>query len=120
MKENDLVHGEFGKWLESVEMSNTQASRFMKIVNEIPLSKLTDVGKISLNALYEIATLPEPEREKEHTLPSGETKTPDEMTVRELGRTIFWPTSRVGNTLRTATHRLRVTDPVGVKLVGTD
>ncbi|KEZ16282.1 hypothetical protein Lp90_0083 [Lactiplantibacillus plantarum] len=35
-------------------------------------------------ALYQIATLPEEERQKLHRLESGEEKTPDEMTVREL------------------------------------
>ncbi|WP_025696320.1 hypothetical protein [Paenibacillus durus] len=37
-----------------------------------------------LRALYEIATLPPEDRTRGHTLKSGETKTPDEMTVREL------------------------------------
>src|SRR5690625_4821348 len=84
VKENDLVHGEFGGWLESIEMSHTQANRFMKVYEELPDSKITHVGQIGLRALYEIATMPEEEREKEHTLSSGETKTVDEMTVREL------------------------------------
>src|SRR5690625_719899 len=84
VKENDLVHGEIGGWLESIEMSHTHANRFMKVYEELPDSKITHVGKIGLRALYEIATLPQEEREKEHTLSSGETKTPDEMTVREL------------------------------------
>lgn len=84
VKENDLVHGEFGKWLETIDMSHTQANRFMKVFDEIPQTKLTDVGQIGLNALYEIATLPQEEREKEHVTSKGETKTVDEMTVREL------------------------------------
>ncbi|WP_260865399.1 hypothetical protein [Staphylococcus cohnii] len=37
-----------------------------------------------MQALYEIATLPESERTIEHTTLKGETKTPDEMTVKEL------------------------------------
>lgn len=64
VKENDLVHGEFGKWLKQIDMSNTQAHRFMKVYEEIPSSKLTHVGKISFRALYEIATMPEEDREK--------------------------------------------------------
>src|SRR5699024_7955533 len=39
---------------------------------------------IGLEALYQIATLPPAERESEHITSKGETKTPDEMTVREL------------------------------------
>lgn len=84
VKENDLVHGEFGKWLETIDMSNQQASRFIKVYEEIPQSEISHVGKVSFRALYEIATLPQEEREKEHTLDNGETKTVDEMTVREL------------------------------------
>ena len=41
-------------------------------------------SNLGMQALYEIATLPEPERTKEHTTSNGETKTPDEMTVKEL------------------------------------
>jgi len=84
VKENDLVHGEFGNWLRNIEMSNQQASRFIKVYEELPEIEFSDVGKIGLNALYEIATLPPEEREKEHTLSNGETKTPDEMTNQEL------------------------------------
>lgn len=84
VKENDLVHGEWKIFLESTKMSKSQADRFMRVYSEFETGKLPDVGNIALSVLYEIATLPEPEREKEHTLPSGETKTPDEMTVREL------------------------------------
>lgn len=82
VKENDLVHGEFGKWLENINLDRTQAHRFIKVSEEIK-----DVGTyqhLGLRALSEIASLPEPERTIEHTTSNGETKTPDEMTVKEL------------------------------------
>lgn len=82
VKENDLAHGEFGKWLERVEMDKSQASRFIKIVEEHG-NKIAST-QIPMTILYEISTLPEPERTKEHTTSKGEVKTPDEMTVREL------------------------------------
>lgn len=82
VKEKDLTHGEFGKWLESIEMNHRQANRFMRVANELPNS--TTWSNLGARVLYEIATLPEKERKKEHELPSGEIKTPDEMTVREL------------------------------------
>lgn len=63
VKENDLVHGEFGKWLESIDVSNTQAHRFMKVYEQLPQVEFSDVGKISFNVLYEIATLPDQQRE---------------------------------------------------------
>lgn len=84
VKENDLVHGEFGKWLESVNLTKSQADRFIKIHSEHSQGKLPDVGNIGMSIVYEISTLPEPERTKEHVTSKGETKTPDEMTVREL------------------------------------
>lgn len=82
VKENDLAHGEFGKWLEKVNLNKSQASKFITIVENH--QEEISTSKKSMNILYEIATLPEPERTKEHTTSSGETKTPDEMTVREL------------------------------------
>lgn len=84
VKENDLVHGEFGKWLESVNLSKSQSDRFIKIFDEHSNGRLPDVGNIGMSIVYEISTLPEPERTKEHVTEKGETKMPDEMTVREL------------------------------------
>lgn len=81
VKENDLAHGEFGEWRESVGFSETQARRFMTVARELNSPTSAELG---LNALYLIAKLPEPERTKEHVTTKGETKTPDEMTVREL------------------------------------
>ncbi|MBY6181046.1 DUF3102 domain-containing protein [Staphylococcus warneri] len=83
VKENDLVHGEFGKWLRSINMHHDTANKMMKIANELNSNSYTYMN-LGSRALYEIATLPESERTKEHTTSSGETKTPDEMTIREL------------------------------------
>ena len=84
VKENDLAHGEFGNFLKSVGLTKSQSDRFVKIYSEHSQGKLPDVGNIGMSIVYEISTLPEPERTKEHTTSNGETKTPDEMTVREL------------------------------------
>lgn len=83
VKENDLVHGEFGKWLESVNIENSQARRFMKVADELNSNRGT-YHEIGLRALYEIATMSEEERSKPHELKNGETKTVDDMTVKEL------------------------------------
>ncbi|RIO87184.1 DUF3102 domain-containing protein, partial [Staphylococcus haemolyticus] len=82
VKENDLAHGEFGKWLENLNLDWNTANRFMKVSSELPNSDT--YHNLGSNALYLITTLPESERTKEHTTSSGEAKTPDEMTVREL------------------------------------
>lgn len=82
VKEHDLAHGEFMKWLNSIGFEQTEANRFMKVANELPNS--ATLHNLGSTALYLIATLPEEERDKQHTTSKGETKTVDEMTVREL------------------------------------
>lgn len=83
VKENDLAHGEFGTWLEKVDLNHRVAQKMIKIASN-PELNTTMSSHLGMEALYEISTLPEPERTKEHTTSNGETKTPDEMTVREL------------------------------------
>lgn len=82
VKENDLAHGEFSKWVSEIGIQEREAQRFMKIANELP--NATTWSALGTRALYLIATLPEEERTKEHITEKGEAKTPDEMTVREL------------------------------------
>lgn len=81
VKENDLAHGEFGKWLENLNFNHSTANKMMRVSEKLNSYTYTNLG---LNALDMIATLPEPDRTKEHTTSKGEIKTPDEMTVREL------------------------------------
>lgn len=82
VKENDLAHGEFIEWVHSLNMNEREAQRFMKVTNELP--NTTTLSHLGETALYLIATLPEEERTQPHETAKGETKTPDEMTVREL------------------------------------
>ena len=82
VKENDLVHGQFTKWLEKIDISHFVANQFMKVAKQLPNNGMSN--NLGINALYLIATLPEEERTKEHVTSKGETKTVDEMTVREL------------------------------------
>lgn len=83
VKENDLAHGEFGKWLEKVGINHGVANKMMKI-SETHYLNYSHASNLGVTALYEIATLPEEERNKEHVTSNGETKTPDEMTRNEL------------------------------------
>lgn len=78
VKENDLTHGEFGKWVEGLGIAKTEASRFIKIVDEIPnLGTCTNLG---MKALYLIATLPDEEKQTQlDRIENG-----DNPTVREL------------------------------------
>lgn len=84
VKENDLVYGEFGSWLESIDFNQSQASRFIKVYEELGDTNLLTSANVGFRNLLEIATLPEEQRDKEHVTSKGETKTADEMTVREL------------------------------------
>lgn len=83
VKENDLAHGEWLPWLETVSIHERQAQRLIKVFDEFGRNATT-WSELPFRTLYEIATLPETEREKPHNLKSGEVKTVDEMTVREL------------------------------------
>lgn len=87
VKENDLAHGEFGKWLENVGMHKQQAQRFIKIAEEFRSSNTTPVLHLGIKALYQLATMPEEQRN--HVIENGiETengnKSIDEATTREI------------------------------------
>lgn len=78
VKENDLAHGEFGKWLERIDFSQTVANQMMRVAREIPNSVMSQ--NIGVNALYLIATLPEEEKQTQlERIEQG-----DNPTVREL------------------------------------
>lgn len=81
VKENDLAHGEFTKWYEQIGLERHFVQKSMKVAKEL---KNPTLGNLSDTALYLVATLPEEERTQPHETAKGETKTPDEMTVREL------------------------------------
>lgn len=78
VKENDLVHGEFIKWLNKIGIERTEAHRFMTVAKEIP--NVDTWQQIGNRALYLIATLPE--EQKQEQLSKAEQGNPS--TVREL------------------------------------
>lgn len=82
VKENDLAHGEFGKWLEKVNLNKTQASKFIKVSEEF--SEISPGKNLGLTVMYELATLPNDIREEPQELSNGEVKKPSDMTRKEL------------------------------------
>ena len=65
-----------------INMSRSTARRFIKVADSSELNS-PSMANLGTSILYEIATLLR-KKEKEHLTSSGEKKTPDEMTQREL------------------------------------
>lgn len=88
VRSNPHVYGFEGyrcweKWCsDELGISRNHANKFVKVFKELGTSGHRNLG---IKALYEITTMSPEQREQPHTIPStGETKTVDEMTVREL------------------------------------
>lgn len=78
VKENDLVHGQFGKWLDTIKISHSEARKMMTIAQQ--LSNRSTLNDLGTSALYLIATLPEEEKQEQiQRIEDGDTPT-----VREL------------------------------------
>ncbi len=86
VKENDLAHGEFGKWLDSMGM-NDRVARMMMKVTELG-GKRSTYSEMGLNTLYLIATLPPEQREQPHTLADGRLPHVGQIGLREVKRAL--------------------------------
>ena len=78
VKEHDLTHGQFGRWLDKIGFHYREANRMMTVAKQLPnLTTLSDLGS---SALYLIATLPAEEQQAQlNRIEQG-----DNPTVREL------------------------------------
>lgn len=84
---DSLGHGEWLPWLEQkVQFNRVTAWKFMKAAKEF--SNVSAIKHLDSTKVLALLDLPSEDREEftstSHELPSGETKTVDEMTTREL------------------------------------
>ena len=78
VKEHNLVHGEFGEWLDKIGIHYREANRMMTVAKQLP--NLTTLSDLGASALYLIATLPDEEKEEQiQRIEDG-----NNPTVREL------------------------------------
>lgn len=79
VKENDLSHGQFEKWLDSIRIEPSSARKMMTIAEELTSNRST-LNDLGMSALYLIAILPDEQKaEQLERIENG-----DNPTVREL------------------------------------
>ena len=69
VKENDLAHGQFMEWYQSLGIDKDFASKSMKIAKELP--NFETLRNLGTTALHLIATLPEEERKSDQQARAG-------------------------------------------------
>lgn len=86
VKESKMAerHGGWTEWLGSVNLDRRRASEFIRVYEEFSKEDVRTFGHFGVTAFLHLIDIPPEQREVEHELPSGETKKPEEMTVREL------------------------------------
>src|SRR5690625_2170052 len=83
VKENDLAHGEWAKWLEeSVNFTQRHANRFIRVYERF--SNRTPESNLTVTVLEALIPFTDEQLEQEYELPNGEKKKPVDMSRREI------------------------------------
>ncbi|HIZ53092.1 MAG TPA: DUF3102 domain-containing protein [Candidatus Enterococcus avicola] len=78
VKVNDLAHGQYIKWLDSIGMERSEATRYIKIADELPNDDTWQ--HLSTRAMYLITTLPAEQKEEQiQRVENGEKPTVKEI-----------------------------------------
>lgn len=84
VKENDLTHGQFLNWVETVGIARNEAQKYIRIVNELSPNYET-FNNLGLSALYLIATLPDDQKQEQiERIEEGDN--PTVLELKELRR----------------------------------
>lgn len=80
VRENNMIHGEWGQWCELIGFDRASAHKFITIYEELGVSVVETFQHSGMTALYLIATMPEESRHLALN-PSGSTKSVRELKV---------------------------------------
>ena len=85
VKENDLAHGEYERWVQDeAQMSPGQARKFVKVYERFSKRSPGNELPNSMTVLYELTSFTDEQLEQEYELPDGTRKKPVDMSRREI------------------------------------
>src|SRR5690625_1156090 len=85
VKESDLAHGEYERWVQDeAQMSPGQARKFVKVYERFSKRSPGNGLPNSITVLYELTSFTDEQLEQEYELPDGTRKKPVDMSRRQI------------------------------------